>query len=213
MYSGPQGPSQNAPINYNVYQGTPNQYMPQQQALSPIAQNIKGNPQNPNPHINLGQGPIPQPGGPGYPISPIAGANQNMRGGFPNPSQAQGQAIPQINPQQQQQQPNYGYIPQNQPNINPQRFGPTPQNNPKFLPQQQQMGNLAKYGNIQNKIESPNFSHKPVGKEDEFAIFKVPPKATSSIYVDGIPMDASEREVSRKYFFAYFRKDSSADLS
>jgi len=209
MYSGPQGPSQNAPVNYNAYQGNPNQYMPQQQALSPIGQNIKGNPQNPNPHINLGQGPMPQAGGPGYPISPIAGANQNIRGGFPNP--AQGQTIPQINPQQQQPQPNFGYIPQNQPNINPQRFGPgpgpSPQNNSKFpIQQQSQLGNIPKFGNIQNKIESPNFPQKPLGREDEFAIFKIPSKATSSIFVDGIPVDASEREVSRKSYFFLFEK-------
>ena len=98
--------------------------------------------------------------------------------------------MPQMNPQhqQQQQKPNYGgYIPpQNQPNINPQpqRFGPGPQNNPNKFPQQ--VGNIQKYGNLMKKMDSPNFPPKSSGKDDEFALFKIPSKATSSIYVDGI---------------------------
>lgn len=33
------------------------------------------------------------------------------------------------------------------------------------------------------------------------ALFKVPPNATPSLYVDGVPLDATEREVARTNFY------------
>jgi hypothetical protein len=37
-------------------------------------------------------------------------------------------------------------------------------------------------------------------KDSKNSIFEIPPDATNSLYVDGVPNDASEREISRKLF-------------
>lgn len=47
---------------------------------------------------------------------------------------------------------------------------------------------------------SPGFgSHSmyPPGQNQSIALFHIPNDATNSLYVDGVPNDASEREVSR----------------
>jgi len=35
------------------------------------------------------------------------------------------------------------------------------------------------------------------------SIFNIPPNATSSLYIEGVPIDASEREVARLSFLAH----------
>lgn len=81
--------------------------------------------------------------------------------------------------------PNYGYVPPNQQNINRQgSFGPSPQTAQNFA---QQKGDMRNMPNLVNKVGSPNFPQRPLDMKDEdVAMFQVPPKATCSIYVDGI---------------------------
>lgn len=135
-------------------------------------------------------------------------ANPNIQRGFPNPSINTPKPQIQIQPQNQPQPqtsilfdenienlpfllvgPNYGYVPPNQQNINRQGgFGPSPQTiAPNFVPQQKgNTGDMRNMTNLVNKVGSPNFPQRPLDMKDEdVAMFKVPPKATCSIYVDG----------------------------
>ena len=82
------GPSQNNPVNYNVYQqGAPNQFLPQQ-GIAHGPQNIKGNLHSPN--LQMGSN---------FPTSPInLTPKQDNQKGFPNPS-------PNISKPQIQSQP------------------------------------------------------------------------------------------------------------
>ncbi len=44
----------------------------------------------------------------------------------------------------------------------------------------------------------PQSMYPPPQQNTSIALFHIPNDATNSLYVDGIPNDASEREVSRK---------------
>ena len=48
----------------------------------------------------------------------------------------------------------------------------------------------------------PKIQH-PVQNQTSVALFHIPSDAKNSIYVDGIPNDATEREVSRKHFINF----------
>lgn len=52
----------------------------------------------------------------------------------------------------------------------------------------------------------PNMSSMYQANQTSIALFHIPSDATNSLYIDGIPNDASEREVSRNFSlnFRYF---------
>ena len=62
-------------------------------------------------------------------------------------------------------------------------------------------GNRSSYEPIPSNYQPNNYSthniYPPPTQNTSIALFHIPQDATNSLYVDGIPNDASEREVSR----------------
>lgn len=66
-------------------------------------------------------------------------------------------------------------------------------------PQPLQIDSGAMMGLYSNFL-NPGFAPQQI-KESSKKIFEIPPDATNCLYVDGVPIDSSEREVSRMKFF------------
>lgn len=66
-------------------------------------------------------------------------------------------------------------------------------------------GSRGSYEPMGTNYPPPGFQQQqpmyPPSQSTSIALFHIPQDATNSLYVDGIPNDASEREVSRKVRF------------
>jgi hypothetical protein len=70
----------------------------------------------------------------------------------------------------------------------------------------QMMGQRSSYDSLGSSFPSQQFNshhiYPPQQQQNtSIALFHIPNDATNSLYIDGIPIDASEREVSRNVAF------------